>query len=169
MIGVYLGLGSNMGDREANLATAIQALSQKVTVTLISSIYETEPLGYLNQPWFLNVVCRVTNDLDPFELLALAKEIEKKIGRVPSFPNAPRPIDIDILFYDDQLINTEALAVPHPRIVERAFVLVPLAEIAPDLIHPVTQQSITDLLVTLEDSQQIRKWKDVSSISSATL
>lgn len=154
---IYLGLGSNLGDRETNLAKALQALAHKVTIGSVSSIYETEPVGYHNQPWFLNMVCRGTTHLAPFDLLSFAKEIETQLGRVPSFPNAPRPIDIDILFYDDQVIKTETLTIPHPRINERTFVLVPLAEIAPDLVHPVSRLSIADLLATLADSQQIKE------------
>ena len=166
---VYLALGSNLGDREAHLTGAMRALVKKMTIGSVSSIYETEPVGYHNQSWFLNMVCCGTTHLDPFQLLSLAKEIEKQSGRVASFPDAPRPIDIDILFYNDQVIKTEALTIPHPRIGERAFVLVPLAEIAPDLIHPVNRRSIRNLLAILTDSHQIRKWKDVSSISSAAL
>lgn len=162
---VWLGLGSNLGDREANLREALQLLSRKVAIEQVSSIYETEPIGYQEQPWFLNLACRGLTQLKPSELLSFVKEIEKQLGREPSFPNAPRPIDIDILFYGEQIINSKDLIIPHPRLSERAFVLIPLAEISPGLIHPVFQRSISELLAALSGSQSVRKWKDVSSLS----
>jgi len=143
---VYLGLGSNMGNRQDNLDKAIGFLSQRLRVGKVSSVYETEPVGNPNQPRFLNLVCQVYTTLAPRELLNLAKGIESKLGRVPSQSNAPRPIDIDILFYGDQVIETPELVIPHPRLVERAFVLVPLAEITPDLRHPVIGKPIEELL-----------------------
>ena len=166
---VYLGIGSNLEDREANLRTALNRLSRKVTIQKLSSVYETEPVGYAEQPWFLNLVCCGETDLDPFEILSFAKAIETEMGRKPSFPNAPRPIDVDLLFYEDRRITSEDLTVPHPRIAERGFVLIPLAEIAGSLIHPVNGKSITELLSELTDTAQIRKWRDVSSIGSASL
>lgn len=154
----HLGLGSNLGDREQNLAQALRLLSSKVTVDRASSVYETEPVGYGEQPLFLNAVCRVSTNLPPQELLILAKSIEAKLGRLPSFTNASRPIDVDILFYDDQIIETQDLTIPHPRLVERAFVLIPLAEIAPDLIHPGNGKSIAELASRFGESSTVRKW-----------
>ena len=143
---VYLGLGSNLGDREANLSQALRLLGQRgVWVDRVSSIYETEPVGYLEQPRFLNAVCRVSTELGPEELLSLAKEVEGLLGRRPSFPNAPRPIDVDILFYEDLVMESPELTIPHPRLAERAFVLVPLAEIAPDLVHPALGIEVREL------------------------
>ncbi len=165
---IYLSLGSNLDDREANLKKALELLAPHVVLHQISSIYETEPVGYSNQPWFLNLVCCGKTTLDPSELLSFAKEIESKMGRVSSFPNAPRQIDIDLLFYDDQIIEAENLAIPHPRIGERGFVLVPLAEIAPSLAHPINTKTIKELLSELTDSEQVRKWGHVSSIGSKT-
>jgi len=158
---VYLGLGSNMGNRQDNLDKAIGFLSQRLRVGKVSSVYETEPVGNPNQPRFLNLVCQVYTTLAPRELLNLAKGIESKLGRVPSQSNAPRPIDIDILFYGDQVIETPELVIPHPRLVERAFVLVPLAEIAPDLRHPVIDKPIEELL-RVTGTQGVLKfeWKD---------
>lgn len=135
----------------------------------VSSIYETEPVGYLEQPWFLNMVCCGTTELDPLELLRYVKNIEGQLGRVASFPNAPRPIDIDILFYDNCIMSSCDLVIPHPRIGERAFVLVPLVEIAPDIAHPSTGKSMRDLLSGLTESQQVRRWGNVPYIRPAAL
>src|SRR3989304_2671569 len=133
---VYLGLGSNMGDRADNICKALELLSEHMQVDRTSSFYETEPSGYRHQAMFLNAVCRASSNLSPGEVLTLAQEMERKLGREPSFRNAPRPIDIDILMYDNKVIAEPDLSVPHPRLKERAFVLVPLAEIAPELVHP---------------------------------
>lgn len=154
----YLGLGSNLGDREQNLAQALRLLSLEVTIDRVSSVYETEPVGYGEQPLFLNAVCQVSTNLSPQELLILAKSIEAKLGRLPSFANASRPIDVDILFYDDQLIETQDLTIPHPRLVERAFVLIPLAEIAPDLVHLGNGKSIAELASRFGESNTVWKW-----------
>jgi 2-amino-4-hydroxy-6-hydroxymethyldihydropteridine diphosphokinase len=142
---VYLGLGSNLGDRQGNISRALKLLHPAVQVELVSSFYETEPVGYLDQPRFINAVCRGSTVLTPRELLHRVKEIERKLGRTPSFPNAPRPIDIDILLYGSQVIRSPELTIPHPRLQERAFVLLPLAEIAPQLVHPVSQARIEEL------------------------
>lgn len=160
---IYLGLGSNVGHREANLERALQLLGERVKITRVSFIYQTEPIGYTDQPWFLNLACEGKTLLDPYELLAFAKDIEGRMGRQPSFPNGPRIIDIDILFYDDRILASEHLTVPHPRIAERRFVLVPLSEIAPDWIHPEIGQTVSELLSRLDNSQEIRKWGYVSN------
>ena len=139
---IYLGLGSNIGDRYYNLEWALHALSQKMGMGQVSSVYDTAPVGNTMQPRFLNLVCETNNTLTPTELLAFIKEIEMDMGRKPGPPNSPRPIDIDILFYDNQIINTPELIIPHPRLTERAFMLVPLAEIAPDFVHPVIGKTI---------------------------
>lgn len=156
----YLGLGSNLGDRKQNLAQALELVSQQVAVEQLSSIYETEPVGYKQQPLFLNAVCRIFTKLSPEQLLGLAKGIEAKLGRIPSFHNAPRLIDIDILFYGDEVVSSRELTIPHPHLAERAFVLVPLAEIAPGLIHPENGKTIRELLNKLGIVYGVCKWAE---------
>ena len=154
----YLGLGSNLGDRRKNLSEALESMLVKVEVQQISSIYETEPVGYEQQPLFLNIVCRGSTGLSPKKLLRLAKEIENRMGRESSFRNAPRPLDIDILFYDDVVMLSEELTIPHPRLTERAFVLLPLAEIASELVHPVEGRTVRELMKELGKVTGVRKW-----------
>jgi len=154
LVTAYLCLGSNMGDRRANLEKALEYLSQRLRVTLKSSIYDTEPVGNQQQPRFLNMVCQVKTMLKPQDLLVLAKAIERKQGRIPGRPNTPRPIDIDILFYGEEVVKTPELTIPHPRLAQRAFVLVPLAEIAPALIHPVAKKTVSELLKEVKHGVQ---------------
>jgi GTP cyclohydrolase-4 len=160
-IQIYLGLGSNLVDRYYNLAWALHVLSQKMGMGQVSSVYDTAPVGNTAQPHFLNLVCGATTSLTPTELLSFIKEIETDMGRQPGPPNSPRPIDIDILFYDNQIINIPGLIVPHPRLTERAFVLIPLAEIAPDFVHPVLGKMISKILNSLEVSAgEVVKWEN---------
>jgi 2-amino-4-hydroxy-6-hydroxymethyldihydropteridine diphosphokinase len=154
----YLGLGSNLGDRQANLDKALELLSQRLRLEKISSIYDSEPVGDIEQPRFLNLVCEVSTFISPQGLLALAKGIEARMGRTGP-TGAPRIIDIDILFYGDQVIETPELTIPHPRLHQRAFVLVPLVEIAPRLVHPVSGKTIKQLLKAAKEVQGVFKWE----------
>ena len=143
----YLSLGSNLENREENLLRAIALLaSPEVRIVRQSSLYETEPQELRNQPWFLNVAVEIETSLFPIQLLGRIHKIEKQLGRQRVVPKGPRTIDIDILLFGSFVIDTPQLQVPHPRMEERRFVLEPLAEIAPDLRHPVSRRTIRELL-----------------------
>jgi len=156
----YISAGSNLGDRKRNLEIALTSLAEKTVVRKVSSYFETEPVGYLNQPWFLNLAVELETPLDPSGLLKLCKSIEDSCGRFRTFPNAPRTLDLDILFFGDVVLNEEGLTIPHPRLAERRFVLEPLAQIAPGLIHPVLKKSIQTLLQACPDTSEVRLMRD---------
>ncbi len=152
---VYLGLGANLGDREANLRAARERLQELgVELERCSSLYESEPWGVRDQPRFLNAVCRAHTALSPQELLRLAKQVERDLGRRPGVRYGPRPVDVDILLYDDLVLDTPDLTIPHPRLAERAFVLVPLAELAPELVVPGLGRRVRELLERLGESER---------------
>jgi len=147
---VILALGSNLGDRGENLCQALKAISEKVSITKTSSVYETPPWGYIDQPSFFNQVLSGNTSLKSTELLKFAKEIERKMGRKNNFQNGPRLIDIDILLFGEQILKTEFLQIPHPRMLERGFVLLPLAEIEPDLVVPGTNKTVTGFIQNVD-------------------
>jgi 2-amino-4-hydroxy-6-hydroxymethyldihydropteridine diphosphokinase len=150
---VYLGLGANVGDRQANLRMALQRLQTLARLEEVSSLYETEPVGVSEQPSFFNAVCRVSTGLEPQALLRFLKNLEGEIGRRPGGQKwGPRPIDLDILLYDDRVVDVPELRVPHPRLAERAFVLVPLCELAPKLRHPLLGKSMKELLASVGET-----------------
>jgi len=154
---VYLSLGSNIGDREQNLRSAMGELPHAgVALRKVSSFYETEPVDLREQPWFLNCVVEAETHFDPFMLLRALREIETKIGSKKLVAKGPRLIDMDILLYGSETIDTPELQVPHPRMHLRRFVLVPLAEIAPDVIYPATNLSIRQLLERTPDRSAVR-------------
>ena len=154
---IYLSLGSNLGDRAANLRAAIDALAPFAHVKKISSFYETEPVDYLNQPWFLNCVVEAETSLGPLELLHALRKIESHLGSKKEFAKGPRLLDMDILFYGDETISLPELQIPHPRMLQRNFVLAPLAEIAPSLKHSTWQANVTGLFRDSPDKSQVKK------------
>ena len=153
---VYIGLGSNLGDRVANLREAGHRLGALVKIENASQLYVAAPLGYVRDDAFVNAVIRGTTTLKPLELLEMMQAIEAAMGRRSGVQYGPRPIDLDLLFYEAVQMETRKLTVPHPRIAQRAFVLKPLAEIAPELMHPVLYYTIAQLLQDAEDVDQVQ-------------
>jgi 2-amino-4-hydroxy-6-hydroxymethyldihydropteridine diphosphokinase len=147
---VYLALGSNLGNRLANLKNAISNLPPQMEVKKKSLVYETPPWGYADQPPFLNQVVMAKTYVEPETLIGHLKRLETVLGREPGFQNGPRLIDIDILFYDDLILETDTVTIPHPRLHQRAFVLVPLNDIAPYLTHPALGKTIGELLLDVD-------------------
>jgi 2-amino-4-hydroxy-6-hydroxymethyldihydropteridine diphosphokinase len=149
---VLIALGTNLDDRPANLLEAISRLKPSMRILACSPVYETPPWGYTDQPHFLNQVVQVETTLEPFELLDLLKTIETEMGRVKLIHNGPRVIDLDILFYDDLVMETDRLTLPHPRMAGRGFVLLPLSDLVPELIHPISGLTIQAMLAEADCS-----------------
>ena len=156
---VYLSIGSNLGDRMANLKTALEKLERLGEVVAVSSFYETEPVEYTRQPWFVNCVVALETEKMPEQLLSAVLAVERDMGRHrnPSQPKGPRQIDIDILLFGSSIVDTPSLTIPHPALHERRFVLQPLAEIAPEQRHPVLKRTVSKLLASLPPGQLVRK------------
>jgi 2-amino-4-hydroxy-6-hydroxymethyldihydropteridine diphosphokinase len=150
----YISAGSNLGDRKANLDFSARSLDKGGIVQKISSYFETEPVGYADQPWFLNQVFEFETFLTPHDLLLLCQEIELSRGRARPFRNAPRTLDLDILLFGNSIIKEKDLTIPHPRLMERKFVLEPFAQIAPEVRHPISGKTIQELLRDCPDSSE---------------
>jgi 2-amino-4-hydroxy-6-hydroxymethyldihydropteridine diphosphokinase len=148
-MGIYIALGANLGDRRANLTKALQRLEPDVHVEAVSALYESLPQAPAPPPAYLNAACRVSTALEPQALLAYLKRIEREMGRENAERWAPRPIDLDIALYDNRLLDEGDLVIPHPRLAERAFVLRPLLDLDPELMHPATGERLADLLAKL--------------------
>ncbi len=156
----YICLGSNLGRKRANIKRAIKLLSKKkdVKILKVSSLYETEPVGYVKQDWFVNTCLKAETNLSPRQLLNTLKDIEKQLKRKKAFLKwGPRTIDLDILLYDNLKLTTKDLVIPHPEMHKRVFVLIPLMELEPNLVHPTKRKSILELLANLKKSKRVRK------------
>jgi 2-amino-4-hydroxy-6-hydroxymethyldihydropteridine diphosphokinase len=152
----YLSLGSNLGDRESNLRAAVSALSDHIRALTLSSLYATEPFGFLDQPPFLNMALAGLTDLQPEDLLSTVKRIERALGRTPTVRWGPRVVDIAIILYGNLVFDSADLVIPHPRMAERAFVLIPLAEIAPEVVHPGLSVRASELLERVPGRESVR-------------
>jgi 2-amino-4-hydroxy-6-hydroxymethyldihydropteridine diphosphokinase len=156
----YLSLGSNIGDREANLRAAISRLNELLgDVTAVSGLYETEPVEVVDQPWFINCAVALATDLSAEELLAGVLTIERSMGRERTRPKGPRNIDIDILLFGDAVVDSPALTIPHPGLATRQFVLAPLSEIAPEAVHPITLKSVRQMRDQIEPGAPVIRQK----------
>jgi 2-amino-4-hydroxy-6-hydroxymethyldihydropteridine diphosphokinase len=155
---VYLSLGSNLGDRAAHIEQALARLAEKnVRIIKRSSFYETEPVEFLAQGWFLNIAVEAETELTPRQLLHVIRNVELELGRERIVQSGPRTIDIDILLFGTNIVSAADLEIPHPRMTERQFVLVPLAEIAPTLLHPVLRLTMSELLAATKDRSQVKR------------
>jgi 2-amino-4-hydroxy-6-hydroxymethyldihydropteridine diphosphokinase len=164
---VYISLGSNLGDRAAMLERAIAAMnSAGLRVTRQSPFYITEPVGAPGQAWFLNAVAEAETSLMPLQLLHALLKVERELGRQRITPHGPRSIDLDILFYGSSVICSRELEIPHPRLAERRFVLIPMAQLAPEFRHPVVRKSITQLLAETLDRSEVRLWHGTSQATT---
>ena len=156
MAKAYIGIGSNLGDKQKNISRAVKLLNKKCKILNKSSLYETEPIGFKNQYWFLNCAVGVQTELSPQKLLSFLKSIENSMGRINFMKNGPRIIDLDIIFYGNKIINTSNLIIPHPRLHERLFVLRPLKEIYPELVHPIYKKSVKELMEYVKNKEVVK-------------
>lgn len=166
MISVIIGIGSNLGERVLNCNKALERMAEFSEVLSVSSYYETEPVGVEDQPNFINCAAEIATELEAHELLGRLKAVERSLGREGAEKWGPRMIDLDIIFYGDRTIDDSKLRVPHPEAHLRRFVLVPLTEIAPALIHPVLKVTVTELLSRLKDSKKVVKLDQYSTSNS---
>ncbi len=164
MPNAYIGIGSNQGNRFDYCNRAITAITKFAVIKSLSSVYETEPAGVIDQPDFINCVVEIETGLDPYKLLSKLLDIENELGRKRVGAGGPRTIDLDLIFYGDLAIEGEDLIIPHPRAHLRRFVLEPLCEIAPDFVHPILKVSVSKLLHDLEEKKRVNKVGDFSTI-----
>lgn len=162
MTRAFIGLGSNLGDRVANIRKAIELLecSEGVRVMRRASLYETEPVGIEDQPWFINTVVEIETQLGHYELFKLCKRIEAQVGRHHEERWGPREIDVDILFFGDVILNSDDLKLPHPELHKRGFVLVPLCELEGSLVHPILKKPVKELLCQLEEGKAVKRYEE---------
>ena len=159
MAKVYIGLGSNLANKERNITRAINLIGKKSKILRKSSLYKTDPIGFADQDWFLNCVIKIGTDMLPEGLFSFLKSIEKKLKRENLIKNGPRTIDLDILFYEDKVIKSKNLIIPHPRMHKRLFVLRPFAEISPDFVHPTKKKNIKQLIQKIKSRKKVEKYK----------
>ncbi len=157
---VYLSLGSNMGDKEDYIRKALKLIEDVDEIRKVSPLYQTEPMGFKDQSFFLNCVIEVQTNSNPEQLLLFLKSIEQKLGRINTVKNGPRIIDIDILFFDDFCIDKDDLIIPHPRLHERLFVLIPLMDVNPDVIHPLLKKTVRELFDIIQHEEMVTLYKN---------
>ena len=157
---VYLSLGSNMGDKEDNMRNALKLIKDMDEIRKVSPLYQTEPMGFKDQSFFLNCVIEVQTNSNPEQMLLFLKSIEQKLGRTASVKNGPRIIDIDILFFDDFCIENDDVIIPHPRLHERLFVLIPLMDVNPDVIHPLLKKTVRELYDAVQHEEMVTLYKN---------
>jgi 2-amino-4-hydroxy-6-hydroxymethyldihydropteridine diphosphokinase len=155
MAEAYIGMGSNLGDKRRNLLQALDEICRRTDALQVSSVYRTEPVGKKDQDWFLNAVARIRTELPPRDLLEFLLDVEQRMGRTREEKDGPRTIDLDILYYDDLVVVETGLAIPHPRLHERMFVLAPLAEIAPEFLHPRLGKTTMQLVAGLHEHEKV--------------
>lgn len=171
MAEAFISIGSNLDDKRDNCSRALDALAvqNEITLLIASSLYDTEPYGNIEQDWFVNSVAKVETELNPFDLLQLLKTIESEFGRARNIKGGPRTLDLDMLFYDNLVLSQDRLTIPHPLSHERAFVLIPLVEIAPHFIHPVLKVSAMELLNDLNDGKIVQPLQNQQELISHCL